>query len=69
MRKERMTAFVAQDCDAPVEVGVERVAAGAGQVKCFACGGTGLSPSPQNSIRPGPAATARQGFRLRVGEF
>ena len=39
MRMERMTGFVAQNCDTPVEVQVERVGVGAGRVKCFECGG------------------------------
>jgi hypothetical protein len=46
MRMERMTAFVSHNCDTTVEVEVERVGVGAGQVKCFECGGTGISSFP-----------------------
>jgi hypothetical protein len=46
MRTELMTAFVVENCDSQVEVEVERVGVGAGQVKRFECGGTGVSPFP-----------------------
>jgi hypothetical protein len=39
MRTALMTAFVARNCDTPVEVDVERVGVGAGQVKRFERGG------------------------------
>jgi DnaJ-class molecular chaperone len=44
---ERMTAFAGYSCDTPVEVEVERVGVGAGRVKCFECGGTGVSSLPE----------------------
>jgi hypothetical protein len=43
---ERMTAFVGMDSEAPVDVEVARLGAGAGKVRCFECGGTGVSPLP-----------------------
>jgi hypothetical protein len=46
MRMERMTAFVALDCETPVQVDVERLGAGAGKVVCFECSGSGVSPLP-----------------------
>jgi DnaJ-class molecular chaperone len=46
MRMERMTAFGGMDSDTPLVVEVERLGAGAGKVRCFECGGTGVSPLP-----------------------
>ena len=46
MRMERMTAFVGVDSEAPLDVQVERLGAGAGKVRCFECDGTGVSPLP-----------------------
>jgi DnaJ-class molecular chaperone len=50
MPVERMTAFVAVDCDTPVEVDVECLGAGAGRVRCFECGGTGESVLPREIV-------------------
>jgi hypothetical protein len=60
MRMERMNAFVALDCDTPVEVDVERLGAGAGKVRCFACGGSGLSPLGRE-FQPDPLCAASKG--------
>jgi DnaJ-class molecular chaperone len=42
-----MTAFVALDCETPVQVDVERLGAGAGEVVCFKCSGSGVWPLPR----------------------
>jgi hypothetical protein len=60
MRMERMTAFVALDCDTSVDVEVEPLGAGAGKVRCFECGGSGLSPLSRE-YQPDPACADCKG--------
>jgi hypothetical protein len=64
MRTELMTAFVAENSDTQVEVEVERVGGGAGQVNCFECDGAGVSPFPAdlNSARTASSAKIRALF-------
>jgi len=48
---DRMTAFVAENNDTPIDCDVVRHGAGAGETECFECGGTGdwtpFHPDPQ----------------------
>lgn len=53
MSIEFMTAFVALDCNTPVDVEVERLGAGAGKVRCFECAGSGRSSFPKDMYAGG----------------
>jgi hypothetical protein len=41
MRTELMTAFVAANCDTPMDAEVERLGVGAGKMRCPECEGDG----------------------------
>jgi hypothetical protein len=43
MRIERMTVFVGENCETPLDADVERSEGGPGKVHCFECGGDGVS--------------------------
>jgi DnaJ-class molecular chaperone len=53
MRMERMTAFAGDFSETPIEIKVQRLGAGAGKVRCFECGGTGVSTFSREMV-PNP---------------